>query len=115
MIQDSERQSGLGQHVVWFDPFEACEVKSDGVFGRAILHDEAVYPQPDVFMPERFLGDVTAVDSKGTAFGYGRRQVVVFCAYRLLGSTEIFNQDMSREESRGTQSFSFNSHDAACV
>jgi cytochrome P450 family 2 subfamily U polypeptide 1 len=43
---------------------------------RAILHDPTVYPEPEVFKPERFLDNTAAfADSKNAAFGYGRRFV----------------------------------------
>ena len=43
----------------------------------AVLHDEAVYPQPDEFIPERFLNE-DVPDSMAIAFGFGRRYVFVF-------------------------------------
>ncbi|KAF2743711.1 cytochrome P450 [Sporormia fimetaria CBS 119925] len=36
-------------------------------------HDPAVYPEPDEFNPERFLGDTPQPDPRQWAFGYGRR------------------------------------------
>ena len=48
------------------------------VVSRAILHDPEVYPQPDDFMPERFLDsegnlDVQGRDPTHVMFGFGRR------------------------------------------
>lgn len=46
---------------------------------RAILHDPAIYPDPYVFDPERYLrkaDDGLNPDPRDYAFGYGRRSVV---------------------------------------
>lgn len=40
----------------------------------AVLHDEAVYPEPESFIPERFLEEGVP-DSLHIAFGFGRRCV----------------------------------------
>lgn len=40
-----------------------------------MTHDESVYPEPDLFRPERFLdanGQLTA-DESVLAFGFGKR------------------------------------------
>lgn len=53
----------------------------------AILHDPAVYPEPEVFKPERFLDNTTAfADSKNAAFGYGRR----ICPGKNLAELSLF-------------------------
>lgn len=40
---------------------------------RWFTHDPAVYPQPEVFDPSRFLGSDPAPDPRNYVFGYGRR------------------------------------------
>jgi hypothetical protein len=58
---------------------------SDGVY-RGILHEEAVFPKPMEFIPERYLEEIVgsvdgerwryvanAVDPRVVIFGYGRR------------------------------------------
>jgi hypothetical protein len=43
---------------------------------RAILHDPSIYPEPDMFKPERFIKDgrldPTVQDPSVAAFGFGR-------------------------------------------
>jgi cytochrome P450 len=42
---------------------------------RAISHDPDVYPNPEEFIPERFLDEVGQLtgEEEDTVFGYGRR------------------------------------------
>ncbi|KAF9237437.1 cytochrome P450 [Melanogaster broomeanus] len=39
----------------------------------SILHDETTYPNPEVFQPERFLGESPQPDPHNVCFGFGRR------------------------------------------
>lgn len=61
------------------------------MFTRAILHDEKVYPEPEVFNPERYLKD-GALNLEMTdptligAFGYGRR----ICPGRFLAQKSVW-------------------------
>lgn len=43
------------------------------VWCRFILSDPEAYPDPDVFDPERFLGEDKQPDPRDACFGYGRR------------------------------------------
>ncbi|KAG9316893.1 cytochrome P450 [Chiua virens] len=49
--------------------------KGSWIIGNAwnVLRDESVYPYPDVFRPERFLGDTPQPDPHQACFGFGRR------------------------------------------
>jgi cytochrome P450 len=44
---------------------------------RAMMHDEADYPNPETFKPERYLKDgypdLSVRDPTSLAFGFGRR------------------------------------------
>ncbi|KAL2170137.1 hypothetical protein VTG60DRAFT_5159 [Thermothelomyces hinnuleus] len=48
--------------------------------------DPAVYPDPDVFRPERFLGPNAAPSPHNYVFGFGRR----ICPGRLLADSTLF-------------------------
>ncbi|KAI0631993.1 cytochrome P450 [Trametes polyzona] len=56
----------------------------------AILHDPAVYPNPEDFRPERFIRDgkldETVLDPSAYAFGYGRR----VCPGRYFANDALF-------------------------
>lgn len=58
---------------------------------RAILHDREVYAEPEVFNPERFLGETKAsgcspFNSLSAAFGYGRR----ICPGRHMAEAQLW-------------------------
>ena len=49
-----------------------------------MLHDDAVFPEPDKFKPERFLGPITKCPE--AAFGFGRR----ICPGRYMGRSTLW-------------------------
>ena len=51
---------------------------------RAMLHDDAVFPEPDKFKPERFLGPITKCPD--VAFGFGRRT----CPGRFMARSSLW-------------------------
>jgi len=58
---------------------------------RAILHDPAIYPEPDVFKPERFLnpdGTSRSDPVLASVFGFGKR----ICPGRHYADTALFIQ-----------------------
>ena len=64
-------------------------LKVDSALFRAVMRDPAVYPEPDVFKPERFLSpDGTLLDDPilTTAFGYGKR----ICPGRHFADATLF-------------------------
>ncbi|KAF8189526.1 cytochrome P450 [Mycena galopus ATCC 62051] len=75
------------------DEYEGYRIPANSiVIGNtwAILHDEAVYSDPYVFKPERFLGDDglinPVVPDPQVAFGYGRR----FCPGRQMATASLW-------------------------
>ena len=56
------------------------------VWCRFILSNPQTYPDPDVFDPERFLGEDQQPDPRDACFGWGRRR----CPGALLTESTIF-------------------------
>lgn len=56
------------------------------MFGRFILSDPKTYSDPDVFDPERFLGENPQPDPREACFGWGRR----ICPGAQLAEVSIF-------------------------
>ena len=50
------------------------------------MSDPETYPAPDVFDPERFVGEDQQPDPRGVCFGWGRRR----CPGALLAESTIF-------------------------
>ncbi|KAF9227072.1 cytochrome P450 [Gyrodon lividus] len=51
-----------------------------------ILYNEETYPEPEVFRPERFLGDTVQPEPRNACFGFGRR----ICPGRLFVEASMF-------------------------
>ncbi|XRM44916.1 hypothetical protein ABZX51_008019 [Aspergillus tubingensis] len=56
------------------------------VYDGAITHDPNIYPHPEKFDPERFLGENPQPDPSGWVFGFGRR----VCPGRVLADASVF-------------------------
>lgn len=71
-------------------PYPICPFRlSPTFFCRAVLHDPAIYPDPDSFKPERFInpdGSVRDDPVLAVAFGSGKR----ICPGRHLVESTLF-------------------------
>ena len=61
---------------IWSVNCPALNSRGDFIFCRGIFHDPSIYPEPDVFKPERFLdrdGGLHDDPVLLSAFGFGKR------------------------------------------
>jgi hypothetical protein len=73
---------------IWYDVFTQSLVVTF-IVRRAILHDPDVYPEPEVFNPERFLdpdGTLRDDPTLASVFGFGKR----ICPGRHLVDATLF-------------------------
>lgn len=71
------------------DVYENMFIPKDTVLVPNIwlfMHDPANYKNPDVFLPERFLGEKPEMDPATLCFGFGRR----ICPGRELADSDLF-------------------------
>jgi len=80
------RRDGDPKHVV---SLMLCALRVTSALLRAILHDPATYPEPDMFKPERFLNTDGSLRDDPTlisVFGYGKR----ICPGRHVADATLF-------------------------
>ncbi|OJJ68914.1 hypothetical protein ASPBRDRAFT_46187 [Aspergillus brasiliensis CBS 101740] len=80
---------GLAHLCTEGDVFEGYTIpKGAVVMGNvwAMTHDPNIYPHPEVFDPERFLGENPQPDPAAWVFGFGRR----VCPGRVLADASVF-------------------------
>ncbi|GKZ33657.1 hypothetical protein AbraIFM66950_003685 [Aspergillus brasiliensis] len=80
---------GLAHLCTEGDVFEGYAIpKGAVVMGNvwAMTHDPTIYPHPEVFDPERFLGENPQPDPSAWVFGFGRR----VCPGRVLADASVF-------------------------
>lgn len=74
---------------------------------RFMLSDPVTYPDPDVFNPERFLGEVRQPDPRKMCFGWGRRvcsgQRLVESIIFIYIATALATLDISRCVENGVE------------
>ena len=71
---------------IWFVQAEGEDCLRSHVWCRFILSDPETYPDPEVFNPERFLGEDQQLDPREACFGWGRRS----CPGAHLAELSIF-------------------------
>ena len=113
----SVRCNGDRKYMVRYLPhWHAIAVEVTEMIFRAILHDPALYPDPDDFKPERFLnpdGSLGDDPILGSAFGYGRRicpgryfvDATLFIVVASLFS--VFNVEKGRDSENDPPSYTF--------
>jgi cytochrome P450 len=94
------------------------------LFVRAILHDPAVYSDPDAFNPSRFIssdGSVREDSTWASGFGYGKRicpgrhfvDATLFIVVASLFS--VFNIERVKRADGSSEEYSFTGTGITCV
>lgn len=89
------RNNDVGKHLVGSVPFSLDQIGANEVAVRGICHDEKVYPDPETFNPDRFLGkdgkiDPSVKDPEVRIFGSGRRWVCrLVCYYAVVNIDDL--------------------------
>ena len=103
----------------FFHTFEAALALS-----RAILHDPVIYPEPDVFRPERFLdpdGNLRNDPILVSGFGYGKRicpgrQFAEATLFIVVASVlSVFDIERGPDSKDGPFNFSYTGATVRCV
>ena len=112
----SARRYSDRKYMVQYLPPSVSSRSGLKILCRAILHDPALYPEPDDFKPERFLnqdGSLRDDPILASAFGYGRRicpgrhflDTTLFIVVASLFS--VFNAERGQDAKDGPLSYSF--------